>query len=133
MSFKPGKSGNPKGRPKGRLDRRAQWREALAGHGDDLVSKVVELALDGDVQALRLCIDRAIPAYRPAAEPVKFKIQGETLTEQAQCILAAVSRGELDPMTGKSLLDGVASFAKLVEIDEIVRRLDQLEGSKDAT
>ncbi|WP_030071022.1 DUF5681 domain-containing protein [Halomonas alkaliantarctica] len=132
MAFKPGKSGNPKGRPAGRPDKRAQWRKELEKHGSDLVAKAVELALAGDSQALKLCIDRAIPAYRPTAEPVSFTMQGDTLTERANSILTAVATGELDPQTGKALIDAIGSLVKVTEIDEISRRLDELEARQDA-
>jgi len=130
MGFKKGQSGNPSGRPKGRPDRRAQWRQALEKHGDDLVAKVVELALAGDSQALKLCIDRAIPAYRPAAEPVRFEMAGDTLTAKAESILSAVSRGEIDPQTGRALIDAIGSLVKVHEVDDIVRRLNDLEGKE---
>lgn len=132
MAFKPGKSGNPTGRPKGRPDKRAQWRNELEKHGSDLVAKAVELALAGDSQALKLCIDRAIPAYRPTAEPVRFEMQGDTLTERANSVLTAVAAGELDPLTGKALIDAIGSLVKVSEIDEITRRLDELEGRANA-
>lgn len=132
MAFKPGKSGNPKGRPAGRPDKRAQWRKELEKHGSDLVAKAVELALAGDSQALKLCIDRAIPAYRPAAEPVRFEMTGDTLTDKAESILAAVAAGELDPQTGKALIDAIGSLVKVAEIDEIQRRLAELEGRNNA-
>jgi len=127
MAFEKGRSGNPRGRPPGRPDRRAQWREALEKHGDALVAKAVELALNGDSQALKLCIDRAIPAYRPTAEPVRFEIEGDTLTAKAESILAAVSEGSIDPQTGRALIDAIGSLVKVQEIDEIQRRLDALE------
>lgn len=126
-AFKPGRSGNPAGRPKGVKDRRVEWREALSKHGDDLVAKAVELALAGDTAALKLCIDRAIPAYRPAAEPVKFELTGDSLTSKAESVLAAVADGQLDPQTGKQLVDAVGSLMKVLEVDEIRQRLDALE------
>ena len=132
MAFKKGQSGNPTGRPRGRPDKRAQWRKELEKHGNDLVAKAVALALDGDSQALKLCLDRAIPAYRPAAEPVKFTMEGDTLTDKAHSILTAVAAGDLDPITGKALIDAVGSLVKVSEIDEISRRLDELEARQDA-
>lgn len=130
--FKPGKSGNPAGRPKGVPDRRTKWREALEPHGEALVSKAVELALEGDSQALRLCLERLVPAHKPKAEPVQFELAGESLTEKAESVLGAISNGELDPSTGKALLDSIASLVRVQEVDEIRRRLDQLEAHNDA-
>jgi len=131
-SFKPGQSGNPAGRPKGRADARTRWRKAFEKDGDKLVKKALELALAGDSQALKLCIDRAIPAYRPAAEPVSFELSGETLTERANSVLTAVAAGQLDPQTGKGLIDAIGSLVKVTEIDDITRRLAELEGKTNA-
>lgn len=131
MAFRPGVSGNPKGRPAGIKDHRAEWREALAEHGTELVAKAVELALDGDTQALKLCIDRAIPAYRPAAEKVEFELVGASLTEKAESVLAAVAAGHLDPQTGKALIDGIGALTKIAEVEEIRQRLDALEAQRD--
>ncbi|MDT8895787.1 DUF5681 domain-containing protein [Halomonas sp. I1] len=129
--FKPGQSGNPEGRPKGRPDKRTQWRKELEPKGSALVAKAVELALSGDAQALRLCLERLTPAYKPQAEQVSFDLNGETLTEQAQSVLEAVATGQLDPITGKSLIDAIGSLVKVQEVDDIQRRLDALEAKGD--
>lgn len=129
MAFRPGQSGNPNGRPKGRADKRVSWRAALEPHGDELIAKAIELAMGGDPQALRMCLDRLAPSIKPQAEPVMFELKGDNLTQQAQSVLAAVADGELDPITGKALIDSLSSIARITEIDEITRRLDQLEAN----
>ena len=129
--WKPGQSGNPSGRPKGIPDKRTQWRKAIEDRGDDLIKRAVELALEGDTQALRLCLERAVPAYKPKSEAVEFELSGESLTERAESILTAISEGKLDPATGQSLIAATAQLAKLVEIDEIERRVAALEGDNE--
>ena len=64
MSFKKGQSGNPSGRPKGVKDKRTELRELLEPHAEALVKKAVDLALMGDTSALRLCLERIIPAVK---------------------------------------------------------------------
>ena len=128
MAFRPGQSGNPSGRPKGRPDKRISWRAALEPHGNELMAKAIELAMGGDSQALRMCLDRLAPPIKPQAEPVTFELVGDNLTAQAQSVLAAVADGELDPITGNELIDSISSMARIAEIDEITRRLDRLEG-----
>ncbi|MBB3140214.1 DUF5681 domain-containing protein [Halomonas organivorans] len=132
MAFKPGQSGNPKGRPRGRPDRRTAWRNELEPKGKALVTKAVEMALSGDAQALRLCLERLTPAYKPQAEPVRFELKGETLTEKADSVLTAIAAGDLDPATGKELIAAIAGLVKVQEVDEIVRRLEALEGERNA-
>ena len=63
--FKPGQSGNPSGRPKGARHRTTVAIEALLeGEGEALTRKAIELAKAGDMQALRLCMDRLAPPRR---------------------------------------------------------------------
>lgn len=59
--FTKGKSGNPAGRPKGITDKRTELANLLLPNAEKLVNKAIELALNGDPQALRLCIERLIP------------------------------------------------------------------------
>lgn len=65
MKFQKGQSGNPRGRPIGSINKRSQLAKLLELHADALISKAVELALNGDTNALRLCIERLIPKAQP--------------------------------------------------------------------
>jgi Family of unknown function (DUF5681) len=57
MTFKPGKSGNPAGKPPGAKNRTTLAVEALLdGEAETLTRKAIELASGGDMQALRLCL-----------------------------------------------------------------------------
>lgn len=132
MTFKAGQSGNPAGRPKGRPDKRTQWRKELEPKGKALIAKAIEVALTGDAQALRLCLERLTPAYKPQAEPVQFELKGDTLTDKAESVLDAIADGQVDPITGRALIDAIGSLVKVTDLDEIQRRLDALE-EKHAT
>src|SRR5438128_11745199 len=72
MTFQKGQSGNPDGRPVGIRDKRVALRELLVPHADELVAKVVEMALAGDAAALRICIDRLKPAAKSKDDPVSL-------------------------------------------------------------
>ncbi len=61
MQFKPGKSGNPSGRPKGSRNTQTQLLKLLEPYAEKLINKMVEEALDGNAAALRLCIERLLP------------------------------------------------------------------------
>jgi len=54
MTFKAGQSGNPNGRRKGVLNKRTELAKMLDPHAEAIVAKMIELALQGDVTALRL-------------------------------------------------------------------------------
>src|SRR5450432_3287649 len=81
--FKPGQSGNPSGRPKGARHRTTVAIEALLeGEGEALTRKAIDLAKAGDMQALRLCMDRLAPPRKDS--PVAFDLP-EMKTSATPC------------------------------------------------
>jgi hypothetical protein len=50
-----------------------------------------------------------------------------SLTEQGQRILQAIADGTLTPGQGTQLLGAIAAQAKILEVDELSRRLSQIE------
>ena len=120
-------SGNPAGRPPGIKDRRTVLRDQLDKHGDALLKVAVNMALQGDPQALRLCLERVMPPIKSTADPITFDLSGESLTEQAQSVLSAVAKGEIDPDNGRKLLSAIADVGRITEIDQLQQRLEQLE------
>jgi hypothetical protein len=64
--WKPGQSGNPKGRPRGSRNRVTLVALAAMEEGADAIArKVVDMAKEGDMSAARLVIERLVP---PAKE-----------------------------------------------------------------
>jgi len=74
--FKPGQSGNLKGRPKDKT-LATQLRKAIVDDMPDIVSKLVELAKGGDMQAAKLLLDRVCPTLKPQAMLETMKIDRE--------------------------------------------------------
>src|SRR3954453_13321987 len=63
--FKPGHSGNPAGKAKGTRHRATRAAEALLdGEVEALPRRAVEMALAGDTVAMRLCLERILPARK---------------------------------------------------------------------
>jgi hypothetical protein len=100
MTFQQGQSGNPSGRPKGIMDKRAELRELLVPHSKDLIAKLVELAKSGEPTALRLCIERLLPRIKPD-DSIYFELPegrldtGDNMLQIANNITAAVASGQL--------------------------------------
>lgn len=84
MSFQKGQSGNPEGRPKGTKDKRTELRELLQPHAPALVEKAVELALQGDTTALKMCLDRIIPVMRSVEITANQHENYESLVEKIE-------------------------------------------------
>lgn len=126
--FKPGQSGNPKGRPRLKITA-ADLRAKLANDLDLIIDSVVKAALQGDIQAARLVLERVIPAIKPSEQPVQVNMPtGATLTEQGRAVLASVAAGELAPTQGAALVAALGKLAQVAEVDELVRRVEALEG-----
>src|SRR5690348_15838512 len=71
--FRKGRSGNPRGRAAGTRNKATQAAEQLLeGEAEALTRRAVELALEGEAGALRLCLERIIPPRR--ARPVKLGV-----------------------------------------------------------
>lgn len=126
--FNKGCSGNPAGRPKGITDKRVHLRELLEPSKEKLVNKAVSLALRGDTAALRLCLERLIPAYRPTNEHIKTPMPDrDNLTVQAKEIFSRVLKGELSSDEGQRLIEILIARIKIQETTELEQRLNVLE------
>jgi hypothetical protein len=125
--FKPGQSGNPKGRPKSHITT-SELRAKLAKDADQIIESVVQSALQGDTQAARLVLERIIPAIKPTEQAMPIDIPTDTnLTEQGRAILGAVAAGDLAPSQGAALVGAIGTLARVVEIDELAARVAALE------
>ena len=97
----PGESGNPRGRPHGALSK-TPTRRMLDDNEPELVAKAITMALDGDVTALKLCLERLEPPRRrprTVAHPeVEALLDGSAdLDAIGLAVMKAVHRNELDP------------------------------------
>ncbi len=106
MTFQTGKSGNPNGRPRGALSKRTQLAKLLEPYAESLVAKTVELALAGDVNALRICIERLIPKVQrePLCLSVSDDYSQEKLSQLKNTILHATLNGQIDVDDAEKLI-----------------------------
>jgi hypothetical protein len=128
--FQPGQSGNPTGRPKGSRNATTVALESLLdGQAEALTQKAVDLALDGDMAALRLCMDRILPPRKD--RPVTFalpaiKSAGDAAAV-ASAILASVASGDITPADAGEISKLVETYVKAFETAELAERLERLE------
>lgn len=97
MTFKTGQSGNPMGRVKGSVNKRTQLAKLLEPHAEALIARMIALALDGDVMALRLCIERLIPKmqYKPTGIEFPNELNKRNLPKLMDEILRAAFDGRI--------------------------------------
>lgn len=125
-AWKPGQSGNPKGRPAG-TGEVAKLRAAIAGSVPAILQSLTDAAIAGDVQAAKVLLERVLPALKPAEQAQAVNIPEGTLTDKGRAVLDAVAAGELAPGQGAALLTAIGTLARVAEIDELTERIKRLE------
>ena len=127
-TFKKGVSGNPAGRPKG-SGLTGQLRKAIADDADEILQSVITQAKAGDLIAAKILLDRIVPALKPEAQAVHLDgLAGSgNLAGKADAVIHAVGSGEIAPDIAAQLISAVATLAKVIEVDQLQQRLEQLE------
>jgi hypothetical protein len=127
--FRPGQSGNPRGKPRGTKHQSTKLRDAIAADLHVIVATLVEKAKEGDTGAAALLFSRTLPPLRPQSEPPEAALQGESLTERAEAVTAATLAGELSPTSATELMALLGQQARIVEISELAVRLERIEAA----
>ncbi len=124
--FAPGNPGKPKG-ARNRATKAVQ--ELLDDQSDALSQKAVDLPLEGDTTALRLCLERIAPPRKDG--PVEFDLPAMTnaqeAAEAASAVLQAVSEGNLTPLEGATVMGLVEQFRRTLEVSELEVRMTRIE------
>jgi hypothetical protein len=132
MTFQPGQSGNPSGRPRGARNKRAVFVEQLLeGETEAIVQAMIARAKQGDIAAVRLCIDRICP--RPKDTPVAFELPPLRTVADAAAAMAAITAGVADgTLTAREaadlarIVDAVANTLTVTDHEERLKKLEDV-------
>ena len=101
----------------------------LDGETEALTRKAIELALAGDGMALRLCLERILPACKE--RPVDIALPSLTGPKDAvaasAALLAAVAAGEIAPGEDREVGRLLELHLRAVEAHDLETRLAALE------
>ena len=128
--FQPGQSGNPAGKPPGARHKTTKAMEALLdGEAENITRRAIEFAMSGDPGALRLCMERLLPARK--SKPIRIDLPRiDTPADVANAlslVVAAVADGSLDPDDAETLSRIVEVKRRSLETVEHEERLKKLE------
>jgi hypothetical protein len=128
--FQKGQSGNPAGRPRGSRNRSTLAAEILLeGEAEALTRRAIELALEGDTTALKLCLERIVPRRR--SRSVAFDLPSidrvEDLAGAIGSVLKEASCGRLLLDEAAALVGMMESKRKAMETIDLEKRLRELE------
>ncbi len=131
--FSKGVSGNPAGRPQGSRNKATLAVEALMdGQAETITQKAVDLALEGDTTALRLCLERILPPRK--SRPINIALPevktAESVAEAQAAVVQAVADGELTPEEGSTITGILEARRKAIETQDHENRIAALEARK---
>ena len=118
------------GRPKGTRNKATQAVEALLdGEAEALTRKAVDLALKGDISALKLCMDRIAPPRKD--RPIRIDLPHASTAHEtvtlSEAILRQVAQGELTPLEAQPVMAMVEQYRRIMETAELEQRISALE------
>ena len=109
--FQKGRSGNPAGRQRGSRNQSTLMAEILLeGEAEALTRRAIELALDGDTTALKLCLERIVPQRRSRA--LSFDLPP---IERVGDLAGAIGSVLQEASCGRLLLDEAAALVGMME------------------
>ena len=128
--FMPGSSGNPAGRPPGARNQATVLAEQLFdGASGALANKAVEMALAGDIAALKLVLGRIIAPrrHRPSGFTMPPLARAADCAPAISAIAAAAAEGTISAEEAHAFTQLVEGFLRALEAGEIEARLQRLE------
>ena len=131
--FKKGQSGNPRGRPRGSRHKVSLAIDNLSeGEAEALTRKAIDLALEGDLIALRLCLERLCPPvkHRPVRIDMPTVESAAEAVGAMTVVLESMSQGEITPGEAQALADVIEQFRRVLEAEELEQRVAALEDTR---
>ena len=131
--FEPGQSGNPSGRPKGARNKTTITVEALLDNeAEALTRKVIDLALAGNMAAIRLCFERLLPPRRDrgvAFDLPKIESAADALAASG-AVLESCAAGTLTPGEAAEVMRLIETHLRAIELSQIETGMAALEKSQ---
>ena len=128
--FKKGQSGNPSGRQRGAPNKVTRaFREAIA---------VVFDELGGTKHLLKWATKNPTEFYRiaarlvPPGSPIAIGPLSGSIADQGKAVIAKMAEGAITPEQASTVMQALSAQARIIEVDELERRVAELEGKQNA-
>ena len=126
--FRPGSTGNRRGRPPGNATRR-EVRDRVGDRLGELIDRLMQSALEGDTTAAKLILDRLAPSLRPVDAPMTLP-PADDAPQTAQAVIAAMSAGEVTPGEANTALSALRTATEITMLAELRERIEALESQQ---
>nr|WP_269145367.1 DUF5681 domain-containing protein [Azospirillum brasilense] len=125
--FSQGQSGNPKGRPKGSKDWRAEMRTMIEAKAPEIVEDLLRRAVvQKNLKVQLALLDKVVPPAKSMPISTSLKLAGGP-GEQADAIVAALAAGRLTLDDAKALLDAIKAAMEIRDAAALADRVAELE------
>jgi len=121
-------SPNPAGRPPGVPALATALREAVEERKDDIVQALLDRAVQGNPDALRLVAERFAPAMRATFAPVEIPDlrQAQNLAERVQAVQNAMADGLVSADHAAAILTGLKDAELALQVESLRKELEGL-------
>jgi hypothetical protein len=127
---RPWVKGGPSPNPHGRPPRVAEIEALLASKSVELIEKAIKIALEGDVAAIKLLLDRILPPrkYRPVSLPAPSSFATvDDVIEAHNRVFAQMVTGEISIEEGQALAEYLDRIAARIKDRAAMRTLESGE------
>jgi hypothetical protein len=112
-----------------------ECEQLLQDAAPDLTRVLIEKAKKGDMQAMRLCVERMYPAPKEQAlqltlPPIE---SAKDLPAACRALTNGMAEGQISAAEGESVVHMLTSFAQIFETTDHDRRLTELELHQEET
>lgn len=127
-----GTSGNAAGRPKGSRNKLTRvCAELLADGAAEIMGRVIRLAKKGDAVALKLCVERLLPARASRDRWVSMELPqvetAEDISHAAAAVVEQVGSGRITLSEGREFMGLLDAQRRALETAELAARIGILE------
>lgn len=105
--------------------------ERILEDAEGILDALVAKALEGDVGAGTLLLNRLIPALKAQAATVEFAFDASApASKQVEAILSAISSGALSPDIGRQVIEAIGALSAVRVSEELEARIEALEEAR---
>lgn len=130
-AWKPGQSGNPKGRPPNRAVK--EFRDALDARSPDAVRVLFEKVDAGEDAALTLFFKLWLVGQKPVTPLTAIPLKrGASIAEAADEVLRQTLAGEISPTVGEELMNMIQGHRMIADFEALKADLAEWKAEKAA-